>query len=67
MSVKNKNLIKLNEKEIEIIQNLIDEINLEKVLEKKENIIYIEKTLIDDINIYFKMEESNNRLKSFLI
>ena len=66
-SIKNKNLIKLNEKEIEIIQNLIDEINFEKVLSKKENIIYIEKALADDINNYFKIEESNNTLKSFLI
>ena len=54
LSVKNKNLIKLNEKEIEIIQNLIDKLNLEKAIEKEQKIIYIDKTLADDLIIILK-------------
>jgi len=35
----------LNEKEIEIIQNLIEKLNLEKALEKEQKIIYIDKNI----------------------
>lgn len=66
-TIKDKNLIKLNQKEVDIIQYLVDKISIEKVIFKNQNIIFIDKSLANDLNEHFKIEKTNDPLKSFLI
>ena len=66
-TIKDKNLIKLNQKEVDIIQYLVDKISIEKVIFKYQNIIFIDKSLANDLNEHFKIEKTNDPLKSFLI
>ena len=64
--IKNKNLIKLNIDEIAILENEIEKLDLEKSLQKGENIIFIEKSMANDIKNYFQVEKNDNALMQFL-
>ena len=64
----NKNLIKLNDKEIIEIKKVIQELKYEKSLDRKQEIIYIDKSLSDDLTLYFSDSKyNNNPLKEFLL
>lgn len=65
--IKNNNLIKLKESEIQILKNKIKKYDFDKVLSKSNEIIYIDKSLSFELNNYFQNKSSNNELKNFLI
>ena len=54
-TIKDKNLIKLNQKEVDIIQYLVDKISIEKSIFKNQNIIFVDKSLANALNEHFKI------------
>jgi transposase len=65
--VKNSNRLKLKKHEYYEIDKLINKIELDKFISKSDEIIYMDKSLVEDLNNFFKVEKSNNDLKTFLL
>ena len=63
IALSNKNLIKLNKKEIYFLQNISAELKYQKYASTNEQFINIEKDIFDKLNVFFTV----NQLKTPLI
>lgn len=66
--IKNKNNLKLNDSEVQLLQNKILQLEKEKEIDKGNSIIYIDINLANDLDSFKKDKyESKDQLKLFLL